>query len=140
MTLKFNNVRPIIDSNWGIVKKKVSSKKYIIDQKPPYLMRQICVLQWEEIKTKNSEETHHYSFLGCSTFWFDYRLIHSLDHFFLKMSNLSTFYIFLSIRVAKSQNKRLLLYGQNFQQNFSGDEKNTQYVNLNIVSRKHIIC
>ena len=55
MTLKFNNVRPIIDSNWGIVKKKVSSKKYIIDQKPPYLMRQICVLQWEEIKTKNSE-------------------------------------------------------------------------------------
>ena len=28
-------------------------KKYI-DQEPPYLMRQICVLQWEEIKTKNS--------------------------------------------------------------------------------------
>ena len=28
-------------------------KKYIA-QEPPYLMRQICVLQWEEIKTKNS--------------------------------------------------------------------------------------
>ena len=25
-----------------------------IDQKPPYLKRQICVLQWEEIKAKNS--------------------------------------------------------------------------------------
>ena len=34
------------------------SKKYI-DQEPPYLMRQICVLQWEEIKTKNSGATHH---------------------------------------------------------------------------------
>ena len=30
----------------------VQSKKYI-DQEPPYLMRQICVLQWEEIKTNN---------------------------------------------------------------------------------------
>ena len=29
------------------------TKKYI-DQEPPYLIRQICVLQWEEIKTKNS--------------------------------------------------------------------------------------
>ena len=28
------------------------------DQEPPYLMRQICVLQWEEIKTKNSGATH----------------------------------------------------------------------------------
>ena len=25
-----------------------------------YLMRQICVLQWEEIKTKNSGATHHF--------------------------------------------------------------------------------
>ena len=32
-------------------------KKYI-DQEPPYLMRQICVLQWEEIKTKNSGAKH----------------------------------------------------------------------------------
>ena len=32
------------------------------DQEPPYLMRQICVQQWEEIKTKNSGATHH--FLG----------------------------------------------------------------------------
>ena len=31
----------------------VQSKK-CIDQEPPYLMRQICVLQWEEIKTNNS--------------------------------------------------------------------------------------
>ena len=35
----------------------VSLKKYI-DQEPPYLMRQICVLQWEEIKTKNSGAKH----------------------------------------------------------------------------------
>ena len=35
------------------------SKKYR-DQEPPYLMRQFCVLQWEEIKTKNSGETHHF--------------------------------------------------------------------------------
>ena len=34
------------------------TKKYI-DQEPPYLMRQICVLQWEEIKTKNSGATRH---------------------------------------------------------------------------------
>jgi len=34
-------------------------KKYK-DQEPPYLMRQICVLQWEEIKTKNSGATHHF--------------------------------------------------------------------------------
>jgi len=34
-------------------------KKYI-EQEPPYLMRQICVLQWEEIKTKNSGATHHF--------------------------------------------------------------------------------
>ena len=34
-------------------------KKYI-DQEPPYLMRQICVLQWEEIKTKNSGATHQF--------------------------------------------------------------------------------
>ena len=33
--------------------------KYI-DQEPPYLMRQICVLQWEEIKTKNSGAKHQY--------------------------------------------------------------------------------
>ena len=33
------------------------SKKYI-DLKPPYLMRQICVLQWEEIKTKKSGAMH----------------------------------------------------------------------------------
>ena len=32
-------------------------KKYI-DQEPPYLMRQICVLQWEAIKTKNSGAKH----------------------------------------------------------------------------------
>ena len=31
----------------------IRSKKYI-DQEPPYLMRQIRVLQWEEIKTENS--------------------------------------------------------------------------------------
>ena len=35
------------------------SKKYI-DQEPPYLMRQICELQWEEIKTKNSGATYHF--------------------------------------------------------------------------------
>ena len=35
------------------------TKKYI-DQEPPYLMRQICVLQWEEIKTKNSGATHSF--------------------------------------------------------------------------------
>ena len=35
------------------------AKKYI-DREPPYLMRQICVLQ--EIKTKNSGATRH--FLG----------------------------------------------------------------------------
>ena len=34
-------------------------KKYI-DQEPSYFMRQICVLQWEEIKTKNSWATHHF--------------------------------------------------------------------------------
>ena len=32
-------------------------KKYI-DQEPPYLMRKICVLQWEETKTKNLGATH----------------------------------------------------------------------------------
>ena len=32
-------------------------KKYI-NQEPPYLMRQICVLQWEAIKTKNSGAKH----------------------------------------------------------------------------------
>ena len=32
--------------------------KKSIDQEPPYLMRQICVLQWEEIKTKNSWAKH----------------------------------------------------------------------------------
>ena len=32
-------------------------KKYI-DQELPYLMRQICVLQWVEIKTKNSGAMH----------------------------------------------------------------------------------
>ena len=37
------------------------AKKYV-DQDPPYLMRQICVLQLEEIKTKNPGATHH--FLG----------------------------------------------------------------------------
>ena len=26
---------------------------------PPYLMRQFCVLQWEEIKTKNPGAKHH---------------------------------------------------------------------------------
>ena len=31
-----------------------------IDQETPYLMRQICVLQWEKIKTKNSGVTHHF--------------------------------------------------------------------------------
>ena len=36
-----------------------SPKKYK-DQEPPYLMRQICVLQWKEIKTKNSGATHHF--------------------------------------------------------------------------------
>ena len=33
------------------------TKKYI-DQEPPYLMHQICVLQWEVIKTKNSGAKH----------------------------------------------------------------------------------
>ena len=37
-----------------------ATKKYI-DQEPPYLMRQICVPHWEEIKTKNSGATHHFS-------------------------------------------------------------------------------
>ena len=40
----------------------IRSKKYI-DQEPPYLMRQIRVLQWEEweqIKAKNSGATHHF--------------------------------------------------------------------------------
>ena len=37
----------------------VLAKKYK-DQEPPYLMRQICLLQWEEIKTKNSGATHHF--------------------------------------------------------------------------------
>ena len=34
-------------------------KKYI-DQEPQYHMRQICVLQWEEIKTKNSGAAHRF--------------------------------------------------------------------------------
>ena len=34
--------------------------KTYVHQEPPYLMRQICVLQWEEIKTKNSGATHHF--------------------------------------------------------------------------------
>ena len=37
----------------------VLSKKYI-DQELPYLMRKICVPQWEEIKTRNSGATHHF--------------------------------------------------------------------------------
>ena len=37
----------------------VGVKKYI-DQEPPYLMRQICVLQWEEIKTKRPGATHNF--------------------------------------------------------------------------------
>ena len=37
----------------------LKTKKYI-DQEPPYLMRQIFLLQWEEIKTKNSGATHHF--------------------------------------------------------------------------------
>ena len=37
----------------------VLAKKYI-DQEPPYLMRQICVLQWEEIKKNNSGATRHF--------------------------------------------------------------------------------
>jgi len=37
-----------------------ATKKYI-DQEQPYLMRQICVLHWEEIKTKNSGATHHFA-------------------------------------------------------------------------------
>ena len=32
-------------------------KKYK-DQEPPYLMCQICVLQWEEMETKNSGAKH----------------------------------------------------------------------------------
>ena len=35
----------------------VTCKKYI-DQEPPYLMRQICVLQWVAIKTKNAGAKH----------------------------------------------------------------------------------
>ena len=31
-----------------------------IDQESPYLMRQICVLQWEEINTRNFGATHHF--------------------------------------------------------------------------------
>ena len=49
-------------SLWDLhsIPKFTKSKKYI-DQEPPYLMRQICVLQWEEIKTKNSGATQiHY--------------------------------------------------------------------------------
>ena len=38
----------------------IYNRKKYIDQEPPYLMRQICVLQWEEIKTKNSGATHHF--------------------------------------------------------------------------------
>ena len=37
----------------------INTKKYI-GQEPPYLMRQICVLHWEEIETKNSRATHHF--------------------------------------------------------------------------------
>ena len=39
------------------------SKKHI-DQEPPYLMRQICVLQREEIKTRNSGAKHQLSGRG----------------------------------------------------------------------------
>ena len=45
------------------IKSILSTKKYI-DQEPTYLMRQICVLQWEEIKTTNSGETHHFEEKG----------------------------------------------------------------------------
>jgi len=38
---------------------KSQFKKYI-DQETPNLMRQICVLQWEKIKTKNLGATHHF--------------------------------------------------------------------------------
>ena len=44
--------------SYGLILTLVGSKKYI-DQEPPYLMRQ-SVLQWEEIKTKNSGATHHF--------------------------------------------------------------------------------
>ena len=37
----------------------VDFKKYV-DHEPPYIMRQICLLQWEEIKKKNSGATHHF--------------------------------------------------------------------------------
>ena len=35
-----------------------TQQKLYIDKGSPYLMCQICVLQWEEIKTKNSGEQH----------------------------------------------------------------------------------
>ena len=44
-------LKPLTDQCWP--------KKYIV-QEPPYLMRQIRVLQWEEIKTKNSGAKHHF--------------------------------------------------------------------------------
>ena len=40
-------------------KHSIKCKKHA-DQEPPYLRREICVLQWEEIKTKNSGATHHF--------------------------------------------------------------------------------
>ena len=41
--------------------RNMTAKKYI-DQEPPYVnvMLQICVLQWVEIKTKNSGAMHHF--------------------------------------------------------------------------------
>ena len=38
-------------------------KKYI-DKEPPYLMCHICVLRWEEIKTKNSGAKHQLCWRG----------------------------------------------------------------------------
>ena len=38
---------------------EVSNGKKYTSNPPPYLMRQFCVLQWEEIKTKNPGAKHH---------------------------------------------------------------------------------
>ena len=59
--VKITNILLQITNIWFKIKNFLlqTTKKYI-DKEPPWMMRQICVLQWEEIKTKNSGATHHF--------------------------------------------------------------------------------